>query len=159
LTHPSTASSWGGAVDHESVAGWISPRAPLKLLISIKALGLTLSTVSHLCVLDRDAPVRGHALADLNATLRRRFPVLSTHHRERFEVGGQRLRDGLEVLVHPSLQRTDLTLHDLDGGGLLLGVAPIDIETCLDAGSKQQGGACTEADGLRLDLQELRRDS
>ena len=104
------------------------------LLVAVEALRAALASVTYLAVADRDAAVRCDALADASPAVRGAFQVLRAHLPEGFDVRSQRLgHDVVEVTVYPALERGDLALDDLHGHRLLFRVAPVDVESGLDA--------------------------
>src|SRR5690606_7504897 len=104
--------------------------------------------------------VLGNSLVNSKATVLRSFEVLVSHGIDRFEHQGKWLVSySIDVVVDPLLKRGHLAFHDLDGGCLLLRVAPVDVESGLDARREQQRNACSDADVFGLELSDLRHDA
>src|SRR4029077_1233698 len=82
-----------------------------------------------------------------------------THLHDGVDVRTQRLgHDVVQVKVYPALQRGNLPLDDLHGHGFLLRVAPVDVESRLDARCEQQRDASLAADLCGLQLSQFRDD-
>src|SRR5690606_5362752 len=100
------------------------------------------------------------ALANRDGSPRTALEILSTHHVDSFEERAERLAFvAIEVSLDPRLKRRNLALDNLDRRGLLLGVAPVDVERRLDARPKKQTGARPAADVLLGNVENLRHDA
>jgi hypothetical protein len=104
-------------------------------LEAIEPLALTLAAVTHLLVLDRDASIFGHALA--NARTPADWIGLQILPSDLHEGIDTLLERGLgdflgQAALDPQLQGVELTRERLDRLGLLDRIVPIDVERPLN---------------------------
>ncbi len=122
-------------------------------LVAVERSALALAAVSHLAILDRNAPVLGDTLPNARpAATWIGLEVLLAELRERRELLGERrlFGDLSEFLAYPRLESFDLHDELFDGRRLLLGVVPIDVEAALHAGRCERGRARARRELVRL---------
>src|SRR5262245_17855630 len=108
-------------------------------LVPIKSNRVALSSVSHFRVFDRNATLQSYAFANSHSAVARRFEVLLTNLHERVNIRLQRTFDDVvDMPLDPTMKRGNLPFNDFDRRGFLPCVAPIDVESGLDAWRQEQ---------------------
>src|SRR5664279_2635274 len=120
------------------------------------AIGFALATMSHLGVFNRDTAFCCDALPNLNRPVFGHLKVLVMNLHNGINVWAKWLGNNLiQVSINPALQRGHLPLYDLNRHGLLLGIAPVDVQTRLDAGCEQQRDTCLAANVLGCTISQF----